>query len=509
MSHRRPFPQDRHSSRAVALRVSRKPGAISIWLILLAIALCLLLLMPGPNLFAQEATEDGPARPSQNPVISLAAAPNSSAVVLAGTLNTPELSTIFRSTDGGATWTNAGTGLRQDISIADIVYDPANANVVLAADGGFGFLFRSADGGNTWAEVPAFKALIGENSAVGELYAVTAGGVTTFYAGTRFDGVLASTDGGVTWQSLALGLAADARRVRSFQAFNGLVYAGTHDGVYVLDAATATWAKSVNFPPLTIAYSMAEQGGSLFVGTINNGLWATEDGETWAQVVGFPADASIYDLVSAGTSLVAATQFGVWSGSGEQWLQASIDGASNDSAIYALAGVNGIVYAGSSVDWVLRTDDRGFSFGSIATLSPLAGGAVPVQQEPTPAPTPESVPGATPEETLEIDVPGAPADGTVVAEEPVAPEPTATPLPDTPTPAPDTPTPEMVPTDPPAATATASPETSADPTDGGGTAEDSGGAVVQLPPVVVGAAVLLLLVILVAGFSVLRGPRDR
>lgn len=473
-----------------ALTPARMADASLRWLALLLI---LALLLPTPSA-AQAETPTGPIAPTVNGVISLATSPNDSAQVLAGTINTPELSTIFRSADGGATWTAAGTGLRPDISISDIAYDPANPSVVLAADGGFGYLFRSADGGSTWAEVPAFKALIGENSAVGELYSAAVNGVTTFYAGTRFDGVLTSTDGGQTWQSSDLGLAGDARRVRSFQMFNGVMYAGTHDGVYALDAATATWAKADNFPAGLIAYSMAEQGGTLFVGTIGSGLLSSEDGVTWTQVVGFPADVSIYDLVSAGTGLVAATDFGIRSGSGEQWLQASVDGVPNSNAVYALAATNGTVYAGSSVDWVLRTDDRGFSFSSIAKMTPLAAAIVP-----TALPTVAPIPEATPEGPLVIDVPGAPADATVVVEEPAA-QATVAPVADTPVPPTDAPaaventpvptdTPEMAPTETPASSDTGS------------------GNVAQLPPIVVGAGVLLLLVIIVAGFAVLRAPR--
>ncbi len=239
---------------------------------------------------------------------------------------------------------------------------------------------------------------------------------------------------------------------------------------------------------------MAEQGGTLFVGTIGSGLLSSEDGVTWTQVVGFPADISIYDLVSAGTGLVAATDFGIRSGSGEQWLQASVDGVPNSNAVYALAATNGTVYAGSSVDWVLRTDDRGFSFSSIAKMTPLAAAIVP-----TALPTVAPIPEATPEGPLVIDVPGAPADATVVVEEPAA-QATVALVADTPVPPTDAPaaventpvptdTPEMAPTETPASSDTGS------------------GNVAQLPPIVVGAGVLLLLVIIVAGFAVLRAPR--
>ena len=102
------------------------------------------------------------------------------------------------------------------MSVASLAFDPQNGQLIFAADGGFGYLFRSKNGGDSWEEVPGFKDLLSENSAVGRLYATVEHTKTVFYAGTRFDGVLRSDNGGDNWQKVSDGLAGEALRVRAF-----------------------------------------------------------------------------------------------------------------------------------------------------------------------------------------------------------------------------------------------------------------------------------------------------
>jgi len=69
----------------------------------------------------------------------------------------PQSSGLFKSTDGGATWSNTGVS-RGAVNLAAI--DPANSNIVYAAaEGhysdpkGFQGLFKSANGGSTWQAI--------------------------------------------------------------------------------------------------------------------------------------------------------------------------------------------------------------------------------------------------------------------------------------------------------------------------------------------------------------------
>ena len=59
---------------------------------------------------------------------------------------------LYRSGDGGLTWQPSGAGLNPESSISDIIFDPTNAQVLVAADKLSG-VYRSADGGATWTAV--------------------------------------------------------------------------------------------------------------------------------------------------------------------------------------------------------------------------------------------------------------------------------------------------------------------------------------------------------------------
>src|SRR5437870_638548 len=65
---------------------------------------------------------------------------------------------VFKSIDGGKTWENVG--LKDSRQIGALIVDPRNENVVLVAALGHAFgpnaergIFRTADGGKTWTKV--------------------------------------------------------------------------------------------------------------------------------------------------------------------------------------------------------------------------------------------------------------------------------------------------------------------------------------------------------------------
>jgi len=136
------------------------------------------------------------AVPTRNVAISALVLPGQPEQVFAGTLNAPDPVNLYRSTNGAVGWTGANEGMRPNISMAGLAADPQNPNLILAGDGGFGYMYRSRDAGRTWEELPGFKALLSENAAVGELYSVVQDGVTVFFAATRYDGVFRSPNAG-------------------------------------------------------------------------------------------------------------------------------------------------------------------------------------------------------------------------------------------------------------------------------------------------------------------------
>lgn len=394
----------------------------------LAILLLLATVFPALRAGAQAGAQA--TAPSPNAVLALAVAPGAPDRVLAGVLNSPQPAGIWRTTDGGLTWANTTPGLAPNISIAAITYDPNNSRLAFAADGGSGFLYRSNDGGATWAEVPSVRSLLSSTSAIGELYATNAGGLVV-YAGTRFDGVLRSTDAGSTWQKLDAGLVGEARRIRELIEYEGDLYAGTHNGLYRLPAGGTTWEQVTGFTDPGIIYSLAVQGTNLFAGT-DSALYQSPDGATWTRVPNAPTT-TYYDIVDTGRLLVLGTENGLFAGSGESWPQANLDGVPYTAPVYALANLPRAprtVYAGTVDSWVLRSDDEGQNFASLGALAPLDVRAALATATPTPSPTATPTNTATPTSTpTETPTPLPTATATWTPTPTFTPIPTDTPVP--------------------------------------------------------------------------------
>jgi len=127
---------------------------------------------------------------------------------------------IYKSTDGGLTWTNMG--LSESNSFSKIVIDPQNNNTVFAAALGSQWgpgpergIFRTTDDGKTWAKVLYVNGTTGASDLVidprnhKELLAAMWDHEHHPYH-YRFwgpgSGVYRSTDGGNTWQKVTKGL---------------------------------------------------------------------------------------------------------------------------------------------------------------------------------------------------------------------------------------------------------------------------------------------------------------
>jgi photosystem II stability/assembly factor-like uncharacterized protein len=127
---------------------------------------------------------------------------------------------VYKSTDGGKTWKNAG--LKKSEHIARIVIDPRDSNVVYVAaqgplwkGGGDRGLYKSTDGGKTWKAV----LTISENTGVTDIVLDPSNPDTIYAAAyqrrrhvfTLINGgpessIHKSLDGGATWTKLSAGL---------------------------------------------------------------------------------------------------------------------------------------------------------------------------------------------------------------------------------------------------------------------------------------------------------------
>ncbi|MBV7332203.1 hypothetical protein KFU94_29015 [Chloroflexi bacterium TSY] len=335
----------------------------------------------------------------RNAAISVAVMPGMPDKVLAGTLNAPDPPTIYYSLNGGLGWNRAERGLPENLSVAALAYDPQDPNLVLAGDGGFGLLFRSLDGGQSWNEINSIRPLLSENSAVGELYAtVDDGGQSVFYASTRWDGVLRSSDGGIFWQKLNSGLAGNSLRVRETVIKDNVVYAGTHAGLYRLLPGASVWELVNGVPNTTIVFTLVVLNETIYAGTAQ-GLYSSSDGQLWGRVPNFP-NTLVYDLVSTGSRIVAAMEIGLWIGANDAWTSSIVNGAPYADVVFSvvnMADAPRTIYAGTQNNWVMRSDDEGLTFFLPNAMPPLDVEAALATATPTftPTPTPTDTPTPT------------------------------------------------------------------------------------------------------------------
>ena len=196
---------------------------------------------------------------------------------------------VGKSTDGGATWSEANGNLPQNTvgsislfpAILAVAVDPSGAAVYLTTQGNG--TFKSIDGGASWNPV---------NDGLNELdlhsLAFLPGSPATILAGGNGGGVYRSTNGADTWSTSSSGLdEALVSTVVTSPGSPGAVYASTFDGVHASSDAGVSWRRaSGGLPPepvasLALRFVVTLLPGdqeTLFAGTLGAGLRASTDG---------------------------------------------------------------------------------------------------------------------------------------------------------------------------------------------------------------------------------------
>ncbi|HYL72910.1 MAG TPA: hypothetical protein VEU96_01840 [Bryobacteraceae bacterium] len=182
---------------------------------------------------------------------------------------------VYKSADGGKTWTNMG--LRDTHHIPRILIHPSNANVVYVAAQGHLWgpndergVFKTIDGGKTWNKVLFINADTGVNDIAMDpmnpdtLYAAayqrrrTAFG---FNGGGPGSGIYRTTDGGATWKKLSNGLPKTEMGRIGLDVYRrnpNVVYAlveSEEPGIYRSDDKGENWTKMSNTNPRPMYFS--------------------------------------------------------------------------------------------------------------------------------------------------------------------------------------------------------------------------------------------------------------
>lgn len=271
---------------------------------------------------------------------------------------------VFRSTNGGGTWSAASAGLPNDASVRTLAIDPIVPRTLYAGIYGSG-VFKSTDGGSTWDAVNA--GLISSSSGVDVVaLAIDPTMPGTLYAAEYVSGgVFKSTNGGDSWNMITLGLTGTAVLALAIDPTTpGTVYAGAERGVFKSTDDGGTWGAAglTSFLISVLAIDPTTTGG-LYAGTtvlgprrcIGGVLKSMDGGDTWDAaglsstcVVAIAIDPTAPRTLYAGIGIYGGGVFKS-TNAGATWRAMSAGLANTYVAVLAIDPTTpGTLYAGST-----------------------------------------------------------------------------------------------------------------------------------------------------------------
>ncbi|HSP15863.1 MAG TPA: PKD domain-containing protein [Thermoanaerobaculia bacterium] len=202
---------------------------------------------------------------------------------------------VYRTTNGGAQWTDVTGTLPAGRTILHLEIDPGDPRHVFAAIAGTSgpSMYMSADGGSTWQErtngLPPFSAQTVRFDPTDS---------TTLYAGTDV-GVYRSTDSGGSWQRFGTGMPAVSVYDVEPLADGTILRAATHGrGVWELDIGAPP-----NVPPSITIITPATQQIAVSPGTSVsfNGAFSDPNSDVTTAIWTFADDWSSVPATSGGS----------------------------------------------------------------------------------------------------------------------------------------------------------------------------------------------------------------
>ena len=315
---------------------------------------------------------------------------------------------LLTSTDGGASWLTAGL-LPVNYTFVDLAIDPQNAGTLYAASAGnlagriVGTLFKSTDGGATWSQTGSGLATSnGDFFAPGGTLTIDPKNPRTLYISMTMSGVHKSVDGGATWS------AANAGMPQNYQAccLSGVVidpqnpstlyaasafslYKSTNGGLTWSTAGSGIWQGLLGFGTRPLAVDL--QNSNTVYAITQIGLFRSTDAGATFGYYSAPRAVPIY-AVALDTQVSGRVYANNYTSSdaGMNWQQ----GAGTNVGFVALAAdpqTAGTVYGGFGYDecgygetpGMFKSTDGGANWVDLKTSFGCISGIVIDPQNPT------------------------------------------------------------------------------------------------------------------------------
>ena len=206
----------------------------------------------------------------------------------------------------------------------------------------------------------------------GEVRALYAAPKGVLLAGTWGAGIFRSTNRGNTWTPVNTGLAYEPGEgfvyVEVFAQKGETLYVGTQNGLYASTDGGNRWHPVSNFRKRESISSIAVIGDRIYVGTLNTGVWySDDDGGSWLQVNDGFGPKSVHELSSIGTTLIAGGQNRLFRKRANEDALTAINDAFFVQQVESLAVTEGLLYVGAytSEGEIFKSHDEGDSLTRI------------------------------------------------------------------------------------------------------------------------------------------------
>jgi photosystem II stability/assembly factor-like uncharacterized protein len=314
---------------------------------------------------------------------------------------------LLKSIDSGATWTLQGNGFFDRTAITAITPDPNNPNVVylststLANDtvNGRSGVWKSLDGGLTWTNTTA-AAIQGSSSRDFDSLIMDPTNSQILYTGINRDSIYKTTDGGTTWTRLTAGipLASPIGRIalaisqtNSPQTIYASIANRNSSGLDVLIKSTdqgLTWSTMSTTPNYlgtqgyydNVIAVLPTDGSTVYAGGQNDFEVTSDAGNSWKTL--FPGPHSDFHAIAfdANGTLLTGTDGGIWkltnpNPTSFQWadLNGNLGTAQFYSAVLNPTDAN-IAYGGTQDNGTVQFKDLGISAANAQGWSQIRTG---------------------------------------------------------------------------------------------------------------------------------------
>jgi ligand-binding sensor domain-containing protein len=267
---------------------------------------------------------------------------------------------VFRSTDNGARWSAANTGLTNKIILSLAVHP--SGDIFAGTSSG---VFRSINDGDTWTRP---DTRMSQN--VPALVIKPDGNI---FAGTSGFGIYRSINNGVSWDSVNTGL--PTRASRNIQAFaidaGGDIFAGTNGGVFRSANNGASW-DSLNTGLTTrtnrnIQTLAINASGDVFAASSGGGVFRLTNSGGWTPINTGLTNKAVTDLliVASGDIFAGTSGGGIFRSvnNGDSWTPVNIDMANKTVLAFAINS-NGEIFVGTSYT-IFRLSGNGGSWTEV------------------------------------------------------------------------------------------------------------------------------------------------